>query len=96
MSAAALGPNSLKTSKYRIVIHTENTKAESGAPKYMLFNTAPKCAAASPLQYKRGVGLAVVWVVDMNRVSTVCSELTQSSLAASQTLCQTTAGASYS
>lgn len=49
----------------------------------------------SPLQDERWVWLAIARVVDVDGVSTVGSELAQSSLTATHALCQATAGACY-
>lgn len=48
-----------------------------------------------PLQDERRVRLAVARVVDMDGVSTVGSELTQCSLAATHPLCQAAASACH-
>ena len=61
----------------------------------ILFNTATNRKAVSPLQNKWRVRLAVVRVVDVDGVSTVGSELTQCSLAATHALCQSTASACH-
>lgn len=47
----------------------------------------------SPLQDEWGVGLAVARVMDVDGVSSIGSELSQRSLAATHALCQAAAGA---
>lgn len=48
-----------------------------------------------PLQDEWRVGLAIARVVDMNGVSTVCSELAKCSLASTHALCQAAASARH-
>lgn len=65
--------------------------------RHLLYHEYYRCFSpqgmSSPLQDEWRVGLAVARVVNMDGVSTVGSELTQSTLAATHALCQTAAGA---